>query len=107
EQRKGLYYITGIIGFKPLQKSVESWVEDVKTNYKKYREPVHRFRSFSYGAAAWKKKRRVIASISMNQEGLDVRYIITNFSMASSSRYLYEKVYAQRGAMELYIKEIK
>jgi len=107
EAGQRLYYITGIIGFKPLQKEVALWVEEAKARYKRYGEAVRIYRSFSYGAVAWKKKRRVIAAISINEEGLNVRYIITNFSTESSSRHLYEQVYAQRGTMELYIKEIK
>ncbi|MDR1557346.1 MAG: IS1380 family transposase, partial [Tannerellaceae bacterium] len=107
ERNKGLYYITGLIGLNPLKKSVSLWVKEAESRYRKYKEPIRMYRSLCYGAVAWKKKRRVIVSINVNEEGTHARFIITNFSPETSPRHLYERVYTQRGTIELYIKEIK
>jgi hypothetical protein len=71
------------------------------------------YTSVDYQARSWSHPRRVIARLevslqpdpkepgSMRQE-LDIRYVVT--SLAGNPKYLYERVYCQRGQMENLIK---
>lgn len=67
---------------------------------------VTEYASAFYAAKSWSKQRRVIARIKVNTMGVDVRYIVTSFHVASP-KYLYANVYCGRGEAELYIKECK
>lgn len=60
----------------------------------------------SYAAGSWDRKRRVIARIDCTDEGIDVRYIVTNVEKLAP-RQVYEEIYCQRARIELWIKNIK
>lgn len=59
-----------------------------------------------YAAGTWSQEERVIARIIVGPKGVDVRYIVVSFHQAEA-KYLYERVYCQRGNAELFIKECK
>jgi len=59
-----------------------------------------------YGAGSWSQKERVVARIIVGPKGVDVRYIVVSFHQAEA-KYLYNRVYCQRGNAELFIKECK
>lgn len=61
---------------------------------------------FEYAAGSWSRKRRVIARIDFTDEGIDVRYIVTNIVNLAPS-HVYENVYCKRARVELWIKNIK
>lgn len=67
---------------------------------------VLRFAEAHYGAKSWSRKERVIARILVGPRGIDVRYIVCSFQVAEP-KYLYQRVYCQRGNAELFIKECK
>jgi hypothetical protein len=60
-----------------------------------------------YKAESWKYEQRVIAKIDFDENGKNVRYIVTNIKNYNRPRHLYEDLYCGRGKMELYIKELK
>jgi hypothetical protein len=61
---------------------------------------------FQYAAGSWTRNRRIIARIDFTDEGLDVRYIITNITNLAPTQ-IYEDVYCKRSRIELWIKNIK
>lgn len=49
-----------------------------------------------YAAKSWSREERIIARILIGPRGVDVRYIVSSFQVAGP-KYLYERVYCQRG----------
>lgn len=60
----------------------------------------------SYQAGSWDRKRRVIARVDFSDEGLNVRYIVTNIPKLAPAQ-IYEDIYCKRARIELWIKNIK
>ncbi len=82
-------------------------IEKALRRYNKYGKPVRMYASGRYAAGTWKKHRRIICRVIINEEGkVDTRYIVTSFEVAKA-RSLYEKVYSDRGNAERYIGEYK
>jgi len=67
---------------------------------------VVRFAGGHYAAKSWSREERVVARIIVGPKGVDVRYIVCSFQ-AAEPKYLYQRVYCQRGNAELFIKECK
>jgi hypothetical protein len=61
---------------------------------------------FRYAAGSWDQKRRIIARIDFTDEGIDVRYIVTNIEQLAPQQ-VYEAIYCKRARVELWIKNIK
>jgi len=104
--RRGIYFITGLTGNKALSARTVEWVKAAEESFKKYGKPVKFYKTFTYKAATWKYAQRVIVKIEYNENGKNVRYIVTNFKHGNSG-FLYRELYCGRGQMELYIKELK
>jgi hypothetical protein len=68
-------------------------------------DKVRRFGEFRYAAKSWKVARRVIGRVEASPQGSDSRFIVTN--LAGTPRWLYERVYCQRGQAENLIKAHK
>ena len=66
---------------------------------------LRRYASFAYGAASWRRPRRVVARIEASDQGTDTRFVVTN--LADKPKRLYERVYCARGQMENLIKAHK
>jgi hypothetical protein len=64
------------------------------------------FSQFNYGAKTWSRERRVISRVDFDDEGVNVRYIVTNVENLAPAQ-VYEDIYCQRARMELWIKNIK
>lgn len=64
------------------------------------------FADFSYGAATWDRKRRVICRIDFNDEEISARYIVTNINSLTAAQ-VYERIYCMRARVEHWIKNIK
>jgi hypothetical protein len=105
-QQRGVYFITGLTGNKALSARTKEWVEMAKQRFNEHKQPICFFKTFVYQAGSWKYPQRVIVKIEVNQKGVNVRYIVTNFKH-HNSRFLYQELYCGRGEMELYIKELK
>lgn len=67
---------------------------------------VRAFADFRYAARTWDRKRRVVCRIDFDDEGLNVRYIVTNIENLTATQ-VYEDVYCKRARIELSIKNIK
>jgi hypothetical protein len=67
---------------------------------------VVRYADDFYAAGTWSREQRIVARIIVGPKGVDVRYIVVSFHQAGA-KYLYERVYCQRGNAELFIKECK
>ncbi len=69
-------------------------------------KPVRLFTEFAYQADSWKEPLRIVAKAEVSSLGTNVRFVTTNLESSQPS-FLYQKVYAGRGAMENYIKNHK
>jgi hypothetical protein len=61
---------------------------------------------FRYQARTWDRERRVICRCDFDDEGLNVRYVVTNLAILTATQ-VYEDVYCRRARIELWIKNIK
>ena len=104
--QKNIDFITGITANAALNRLAKTTIESAKGYYKKDKKPVKFYHSFEYKAEKWVGAQRVIVKVEMGDNGLNVRYIVTNLR-EYRTKHLYEKCYCARGAMELRIKEHK
>ena len=63
-------------------------------------------REFRYRAGSWEEESRVIVKAEHNALGPNTRFVVTNLTTLTP-RVIYEKLYSDRGAMELLIKDHK
>ncbi|MBS1993985.1 MAG: IS1380 family transposase [Cyanobacteria bacterium SZAS LIN-3] len=61
---------------------------------------------FMYQAGSWDRERKVIARCDYTDEGLEVRYVVTNI-IGLATGDIYEKIYCKRALCEMWIKNIK
>jgi hypothetical protein len=64
------------------------------------------FADFRYAAKTWDRQRRVVARVDFDDEGLSVRYIVTNIDKFTAA-HIYENIYCKRSCVELCIKNMK
>lgn len=64
------------------------------------------FGDFPYQAGSWDRERRTICRCDYNDEGIDVRYVVTNIKRMTAAD-VYQKVYCGRARSEMWIKHIK
>ena len=105
-QQNKVRFITGLSGNQKLNQLASNLISEVKAEYAKTKKDVRRYQEFQYKASSWTHEERVIVKVEHNVQGLNVRYIVTNFKDRNPRR-LYEKKYCKRGDCELYIKEMK
>jgi Transposase DDE domain group 1 len=67
---------------------------------------VRRYKEFYDGAKSWTRTRRCVARVEAGDQGVDVRYIVTNIE-GSNPKRLYADIYCARGQMENHIKSYK
>ncbi len=113
EAQEYVHYLTGLSGNVRLNAHVQSVIERAEKRYRRLNtvakdEPkrVKLFHEFTYTANTWSKERRVIAKVEMNEKGVNVRFVVTDFAGADASE-IYRDFYCARGTMELFIKEHK
>ncbi len=99
-------FILGLTGYKSLLKKVTDVCRQAEELYRIKNTPIKLYSEFDYKASSWAATQRVIAKVEYNDNGSNVRFIITNFE-TTSRKWLYETGYCGRGAMELMIKEHK
>lgn len=78
----------------------------LEKNEKLVSQRVRVFADFRYGAKTWDRERRVVARIDYDDEGPNVRYVVTNIEKFTAAQ-IYEDIYCQRSRVELWIKNIK
>jgi hypothetical protein len=99
----GIGYVLGLARNQILERSAVDWIERAARQFAKTGEPQRIFASFSYAAATWNRRRRVIVKAEHNAQGPNPRFIVTN--VPADPQELYEDFYCQRGNMENRIKE--
>jgi hypothetical protein len=101
-----VYHVTGLTGNAVLNELVEAHVQRANKLYKDTSNPVCLYHSFRYQAGTWDHPRRVIAKIERTDNGLNVRFVVTNLEQAKATT-IYTDIYCARGQAELYIKDHK
>lgn len=101
-----IFYITGFTGYSSLDKHVETTLNSAKNLFQTHKRPVKLYHSFFYKAASWDSPQRIVAKVEVNENGLNIRYVVTNL-LKAKTKALYEDIYCKRGNMELFIKNHK
>jgi hypothetical protein len=99
----GIGYVLGLARNAVLEREASFWTDAAARLVQRTGEPQRIFGSFSYAAATWDRRRRVIVKAEHNAQGPNPRFVVTN--VPGDPRALYEEVYCQRGEMENRIKE--
>ncbi|RQV98897.1 IS1380 family transposase [bacterium] len=105
-ESNNLKFVLGLIGQAPMLRKVEALAVKAREFYLESGQPVKLFTEFRYQAGSWNSPQRVICKVEYNDQGSNIRFIITNLN-AAKIRMIYDTIYCARGAMELMIKEHK
>lgn len=87
-------------------RSIENRPERAQKNDEYAARRVRVYGDFMYQARSWERERRVIARCDYTDEGIDVRYVVTNVRGYLAVQ-VYEGMYCQRALAELWIKNLK
>jgi hypothetical protein len=101
-----LSYVLGLTSRQPMVKKAQLLSDQAKELFRLKNESVKLFGELYYQAKTWKSFQRVIYKAEHNDNGTNIRFIVTNLKN-SNRRMIYETIYCGRGAMELMIKEHK
>jgi len=99
-------YVLGLTPRKPMLQKASALIAKAQELYQLKEAPVKLFGHFQYQAASWAKPQRVIVKAEHNRKGANTRLIVTSLQH-SRSKFIYQKIYADRGRVELMIKEHK
>lgn len=105
-ERHRVPYVIGFASNAALTRASERWRQQAEAAAK--RSPTRkarRFGSFRYRAKEWKDRRQMIVKAEHMALGPNPRYLVT-WGLTGSPRQVYQ-YYAQRGACENRIKELK
>jgi hypothetical protein len=102
----GVSYVTGMATNAVLRREVQPMVDRAASIQHEEWSRFRCFHSFSYQAESWSKPRRIVARIEATALGTDTRFIVTDLE-ETGAKFLYDKVYCDRGKAELMIKEHK
>lgn len=105
-ERNDVRYVTGMATNAVLRRQVQGLVERAAAIQHDEWRTFRVFHSFCYQAKSWSKARRIVARVEATALGTDVRFIVTDMEVIGA-KFLYEKVYCDRGNAELMIKEHK
>ena len=103
-EQENVKYAIGIIGNSVLQRKAAKLLTKAKKVYKKTGKTTQFYTSFLYSAKSWKKKRRICVKAECNNEGTNLRFIVTNMKGRSRDIFAF---YNSRGECENRIKEVK
>jgi len=101
-----LKFIFGYKSYNPVVKESRNLLRIAKEYYTRYHEVVTRYGECYYKAQSWPQSYRIIYKVTCNNEGTHSHFIVTNLEH-TNRKFIYEKVYCDRGNMELMIKEHK
>jgi Transposase DDE domain group 1 len=103
-ERKGVDYIFGLAGSRPLHAKVEAFADHIRVvRAEEDAAAVRGYTEVSHGAASWGCERRVIARIEATPLGLDNRFVVTSLTDPDPET-LYAKLYCARANAENLIK---
>jgi len=101
--------LTFLLGLTPnpvLRRLAAALVKVAARRFARERTPVRNFGEFPYRAESWANEARVIVKAEHNAIGPNTRFVVTNLTTLTP-RTIYEKLYSDRGTMELLIKDHK
>lgn len=101
-----IYFIIGQTSYPTLEKLSKKVLDKAKELHELEKRDIEIYGKIRYKSSSWSKARRVICKATVTGNGGSHNFIVTNLKTTTSKR-LYEIVYATRGKMELYIKEHK
>jgi hypothetical protein len=109
-ESEGHRYIVGLAGTTPLHRHTAALARYAAVEAANPALPadtkVRRFTEFYDGAESWSRVRRIVARVEAGDQGVDVRFIVTNIA-TGRGKSLYERTYCARGRMENHIKSYK
>jgi hypothetical protein len=102
-------YVVAMGKNKVLERLVKKLMRDARRRSRESARTEHVYGECSYAARRWRRKRRVIAKAEVvrhpGREPKDnPRFVVTN--LRQSPKWIYEKVYCERGEIENRIKEL-
>jgi hypothetical protein len=100
------HFIFGLSSNRTLAPIVEDSVRWMESTYKEKQEKVRIFTEFFYQAKSWRHSYRVICKIEVNDQGRNVRFIVTDMKGRTAQK-MYDQSYCARGRMENFIKNHK
>lgn len=101
-----VHFVFGLTSNRALAPKVEGAVMLVEAAYKRVGTKVKIFVEFPYQAKSWSCSQRVICKIEVNEQGRNVRFIVTDMNGKGPQR-MYDESYCGRGRMENFIKDHK
>ena len=101
-----LKYIFGHKAYNPLVQRSRSLVKVAKELYNRYNKSITLYGECDYQAPSWYESNRIIYKVVCNEEGTHSHFIITNLKHYNR-KFIYEKIYCDRGNMEIMLKEHK
>jgi hypothetical protein len=100
----GIDFVFGLAGNDVLRRLAEPIADDVRVRRAEAGAAAIRcYTETRYGAKSWHIDQRVAARIEATMQGLDIRYVVTSFSLGSAE-WLYDSLYCARGQAENLIK---
>jgi hypothetical protein len=107
-ENNGLSYTFGLRGNPRLQRQTRPLLEQAIEQYQQTGQKQRLFKVFSYQADSWAHPRTVIAKAECQARGTNLRFVITNLSVADAkeAEQCYDN-YIQRGTSEQRMEEIK
>ena len=88
-------YIFGLPGNSVLNRLALPWTETAAARQAATGLPQRHFGAFSYAAATWDRRRRVLVKAEHSARGANPRFIVSN--LPGDPRMLYEEIYCARG----------
>lgn len=101
-----VHFVLGLSNNRALAPLVEDAVKSVEAAYKQVEKKLKVFVEFPYQAKSWSTPQRVICKIEVNEQGRNVRFIVTDMNGKGPQR-MYDESYCGRGRMENFIKNHK
>jgi len=101
-----LSFLLGMTPYPPLQRQAAPWVETAERRFQREGTPVREFGEFRYRAGSWAAEERVVVKAEHGPLGANTRFVVTNLA-SLTPRVVYERLYCDRGVMELLIKDHK
>lgn len=106
QSMRRVHFVLGLSNNRALAPLVEDAVKRVEAAYKLLGKKLKVFVEFPYQAKSWSAPRRVICKIEVNEQGRNVRFIVTDMNGKGPQR-MYDESYCARGRMENFIKNHK
>jgi Transposase DDE domain group 1 len=101
---KGVAYVFGLPGSKPLLKKVEETADAARTRRAmEDKDVVRDYCETKHRAGTWNRERRAVARVEATRLGLDIRFVVTNIAHGSPE-WIYDSLYCARGQAENLIK---